>query len=249
MAFSFFDDFCFLEVQLAFLLHIFEASNSVLMSIFSRFGNNKVLRSPLIPIYSKQAACVRQASERLVEMMKTMDVAEWRRLQKEIKKCEIQGDALLTVFHDEIYRTVMSFSLKDELQTLAMSIDDYLDSIDGAGKCLLLYLPTKIAPQIREMVQYIYEASLALEKMLSLAQDVKNNSREILYQCERITQIEHETDELYEEFIAYLFKNEKDPIELIRYKNIAEILENTADLAKAASDCERTILLRYSHNE
>lgn len=75
--------------------------------------------------------------------------------------------------------------------------------------------------------------------------DFCNNIDRISAQCDRITELEHLADEAYEEYVGYIFQNESDPIELMKYKNIAEVLEETSDTAKRISDTVRMILLKY----
>jgi uncharacterized protein Yka (UPF0111/DUF47 family) len=67
----------------------------------------------------------------------------------------------------------------------------------------------------------------------------------ITTQCDRVTELEHAADETFEDYISFIFKNEKDPIQLIKYKNIAEILESSTDAAKRVSDTVRKIIIRY----
>ena len=76
--------------------------------------------------------------------------------------------------------------------------------------------------------------------------DIKANFSALTLQCERISELEHAADDSYEEFIGDIFQNEKNPIELMKYKNIAENLETTSDAAKKVSDHVRTILLSYA---
>ena len=63
--------------------------------------------------------------------------------------------------------------------------------------------------------------------------------------CDRITELEHAADDAYEEYIGEIFRNEKNAIELMKYKNLAEELELTTDSAKKVSDHIRKLLLRY----
>ena len=49
-----------------------------------------------------------------------------------------------------------------------------------------------------------------------------------------------------EEYIEYIFRNEENAVELIKYKNIAEALEGATDSAKRVSDSVRKIILRYT---
>ena len=76
--------------------------------------------------------------------------------------------------------------------------------------------------------------------------DIRTNFSALSLQCERISELEHAADDSYEDFIGDIFQNEKNPIELMKYKNIAENLETTSDSAKKVSDHVRTILLSYA---
>ena len=210
---------------------------------FRRFSSSK---THFVPIFSRQAGYIRQASSALAAMMKTVDKAEWRRLEKEIKMCEVQGDAILTEFYSELYENIITPIGRDHLQIIVMYIDDFLDNINGSAKSVLLYLPEKIAPQLLELAQYIESEADALKEIISMFGDIKANFSALTLQCERISELEHAADDSYEEFIGDIFQNEKNPIELMKYKNIAENLETTSDAAKKVSDHVRTILLSYA---
>ena len=184
---------------------------------FRRFSSSK---THFVPIFSRQAGYIKQASSALAAMMKTVDRAEWRRLEKEIKMCEVQGDAMLTEFYGELYENIITPIGRDHLQTIAMYIDDF--------------------------AQYIESEADALKEIISMFGDIKANFSALSLQCERISELEHAADDSYEEFIGDIFQNEKNPIELMKYKNIAENLETTSDAAKKVSDHVRTILLSYA---
>ena len=81
--------------------------------------------------------------------------------------------------------------------------------------------------------------------MIQYLNNFKDNFKQIINQCDRITELEHAADETYEEYVGYIFQNETDPIELMKYKNIAEALEETSDTAKRISDNIRMVLLKY----
>jgi uncharacterized protein Yka (UPF0111/DUF47 family) len=75
--------------------------------------------------------------------------------------------------------------------------------------------------------------------------DLGKNYVQIVLQCDRITELEHAADDAYEEYIGFIFKNESNAIELMKYKNIAEVFEACTDAAKTVSDCVRKTILRY----
>ena len=178
-------------------------------------------------------------------MMKTKDVSERKRLEKEVKMCEIQGDAMLTEFYEQLNDKYVSILHTSDLQTVAMNIDNILDNINDSAKAILIYMPEKIDVQLVELAEYIHAEADAMSLIVTGMDDMKKKFSEMTIQCDRITELEHAADDTYEEYVGYIFQNETDAIELMKSKNIAEMLEATTDTAKVFSDHIRKLLLRY----
>lgn len=213
-----------------------------LVKIFRRLLGRK---QQYIPVFIQQVTYIQQASEALCRMTETMEQAQWRLYEKEIKACEVQGDAMLTEFHEMLYESLMASLRRSDLQTIAMSIDDFLDHINDSAKSILLYKPERIDMQIKDLAQFINTEAEALRKMMELLSDPRKNYARIVMQCDRITELEHAGDDTFAEYIGYVFKNEDNAIEVMKYKNIAEAFESATDAAKAVSDIVRKTVLRY----
>lgn len=198
-----------------------------------------------LPVFAQQVTYLLHASSALCEMTETMDVSQWRKLEREIKACEVQGDALLTEFHEMLYEVFIRKIRRSDIQSIAMSIDEFLDNINDSAKSIPLYMPKRIDSQIVDIAQYIHAEADALKKLMALFGDLRRNYAQIAVQCERITELEHAADDTFAEYIGYIFTNEKDPIELMKYKNIAETFEAATDAAKRVSDSIRKMILRY----
>ena len=214
-----------------------------LLSFFNRLGSQN---QHFLPVLNQQATYLKHASASLCEMTETTDHAKWRKLEKEVKACEVQGDALLTEFHEQLFEVIIRKIRRSDLQTVAMSLDDFLDNINDSAKSIPLYMPKRIDPQIVDLAQYIHAEADALKILMNLFGDLKKNYAQIAVQCERITELEHAADDTFAEYIGYIFTNESDPIELMKYKNIAEALEAATDAAKRVSDSVRKIIMRYA---
>ncbi len=197
------------------------------------------------PVFAQQATYLQQASEALCRMTETTDAASWKILEKEIKACEVQGDALLTEFQEQLYESIMTSGMRGDMQTVAMSIDEFLDHINDSAKSILLYMPERIDTQICDLAQYINTGANALKTMMTLIDEPKKNYSQIILQCERITELEHAADDTFAEYIGYIFTNERNAIDVMKYKNIAEAFEAATDAAKDISDIVRKIVLRY----
>ena len=90
------------------------------------------------------------------------------------------------------------------------------------------------------------DAISALREMMNYLADIPKHYSAISLQCERVTELEHAADDAYEDYVGFIFQQEEDVRELIKYKNIAEVLETATDNAKVVSDTVRRILLRYN---
>ena len=215
------------------------------MGIASFFRKLRLQNHHYLPVFAQQATYLLHASSTLCEMTDTMDPVKWRKMEKEIKACEVQGDALLTEFHEQLYEGLIRNIKRSDIQTVAMNIDDFLDNINDSAKSIPLYMPKRIDSHIVDLAQYINASADAIKKLTPLFVDMKKNYAKIAVQCERITELEHAADETLAEYIGYIFTHESDPIELMKYKNIAEAFEAATDAAKRVSDGVRKIILRY----
>ena len=198
-----------------------------------------------LPVFAQQATYLQHASSALCEMTETMDPAKWRKLEREVKAGEVQGDALLTEFHEMLYEIFTRKIRRSDIQNIAMNIDEFLDNINDSAKSIPLYLPKRIDSQIADLAQYINAQADAIKKLMSFFGDLRKNYAQIAVQCERITELEHAADDTFAEYIGYIFTHESDPIELMKYKNIAEAFESATDSAKRVSDSIRKMIMRY----
>ena len=87
--------------------------------------------------------------------------------------------------------------------------------------------------------------SEVIHDMIPLLVNLRKNIQAISMACERVTELEHAADDAYEEYMGYIFSNEEDTRELVKYKNLAEMLENATDAHKRISDNVRKLLLNY----
>jgi len=207
-----------------------------------RFGSKN---HHFLPVFAQQATYLQHASSALCEMTETMDPVKWRKLEREVKACEVQGDALLTEFHEMLYELFTRKVRRSDIQAVAMNIDEFLDNINDSAKSIPLYMPKRIDPQIIDLAQYINAEADAIKKLMPYFGDLRKNYAKIAVQCERITELEHAADDTFAEYIGYIFTHESDPIELMKYKNIAETFESATDAAKRVSDSIRKIIMRY----
>lgn len=212
------------------------------LGIFKNFIDK---RRFYITVFAQQTGYLQQAAGALCEMTETTDTTEWRRLEKEIKACEVQGDAILTELHEQLSERLTLHIRKMDVQTIALHLDELLDHINDSAKSFHLYNPSRVDSQLSDLAQYLFAQTDAIKQLLSYFGDLKKNYSQIILQCERITELEHAADDAYEEYIGFIFKSEENAIDVIKFKNIAENLEAATDAAKRVSDIVRKVIYKY----
>ena len=96
------------------------------------------------------------------------------------------------------------------------------------------------------MAEYIQKAADLILVACQTFDDFRKQIKQIGEICDRIKDIEHSVDDIYESFMSNLFQTEKDAIELVKNKNIVQALEDTSDAAKATSGIIRSIMVKMS---
>jgi len=180
-------------------------------------------------------------------MLSTTDPVLWKQYHREIKSCEVQGDALLQEFREQLSERLMGSLGRTDLTTVAMAMDDFLDVVKDASKAVLIYSPKKIDPQLSELAQLIRSEAQVIRELLPLMWSIRKKAPLIAHQCDRVTELEHTADDAYEEYIGYIFSEEEDFREMTKYKNLAELFEKGTDSGKHVTDCVRMMVLRYLH--
>lgn len=214
-----------------------------LNNLFTRGSNRE---KHFFPTYSKQAETAQVAAKYLKELVKSDDAEERKLLTRMIKKQESTGDELLREFYVELNEAFVTPFDREDMNALAMDLDKFLDFINHSAKTILMYNPKKIDKQIKEIIDNIHEDANIILEIFGLLDDLGKNHQQISELCQRVTLIEHAVDDIYGDYISFLFDNEKDEIELLKCKEIAQVVEDTTDRAKDVTTTVKSIIIKES---
>ncbi|MBR5910855.1 MAG: DUF47 family protein [Bacteroidales bacterium] len=214
-----------------------------LNNLFTRGGSRE---KHFFPTYSKQAETAQIASKYLKELVKSDDPEERKLLTRMIKKQESTGDELLREFYVELNEAFITPFDREDMNALAMDLDKFLDFINHSAKTILMYNPKKIDKQIKEIIDNIHEDASIMKQIFGLLDDISKNHQQISELCQKVTLIEHAVDDIYGDYISYLFSNEQDEIELLKLKEIAQVIEDTTDRAKDVTTTVKSIIIKES---
>ena len=216
------------------------------MALNNLFTRGSSREKHFFPTYLQQAEAAQVASKYLKELVKSEDPEERRLLTRMIKKQETTGDELLREFYVELNEAFVTPFDREDMNALAMKLDMFLDFIIHSAKTILMYSPKKIDKQIKEIVDNIHEDASTMIQIFQLLEHLSQNHQQIGDLCDKVTQIEHVVDDIYGDYITYLFENEKDEIELLKYKEIAQVVEDTTDRAKDVTGIVKLLIIKES---
>jgi len=182
-----------------------------------------------------------QISEELVIMLSDLKNAE---CHKKIHAIETEADKLVRDIFSELNSTFITPLDREDMQRVASKIDDTVDHIDGISARLHSYKITTSPPYALDMANELVNATKEVELMTSKLRNIKNPSTMIEH-CRNTSAIEHKVDDLYSAAISKLFES-KDPIEIIKLKDIYEKMESASDRCVDVADVVEDIVLKYT---
>jgi predicted phosphate transport protein (TIGR00153 family) len=159
---------------------------------------------------------------------------------EEVHRIERAGDELTHSILTKLNQTFITPFDREDIHQLASKLDDVLDFINAAGARTVMYRITTPPPAAGELSKIILMQSHELQKAVSLMQ--KNG--DILAHCVEINRLENEADQVSQLAIAKLFESEKDPINLIKIKELLEFLERATDKAEDVANVLETVVLK-----
>ena len=183
-----------------------------------------------------------EMAELLVAVVKESSVEQREPLYRQINTLEETGDDITHKVYlglDKVFFT--PFNRKD-IHILASALDDVADNIDEAAGRMNLYNIGEFIPAIPEMAGYIKLSCEEIEKLINSLGKIED-APTLFSACRLVKDYEHQTDAIYYHALANLFTNEKDPLTLIKHRDILDSLETSANKCKNVTDAIEIILL------
>ncbi len=172
-------------------------------------------------------------------------ISSQERAQKirKLEELEHKGDEITHHILSELSLTFITPLDREDIHALATTLDDILDYIQGTGHRMILYQIESITPEEERLARLIYEQVLELNKAIPLLHQLKKADT-IKDALVKINSIENEADDVFERAIADLFRNCKDPIELIKVKELLVSLETATDQCEDAANVIESIMIK-----
>jgi len=188
-----------------------------------------------------QSANLLKATSAFVDLVSNFDKVRERK--EAIKELEHQGDIITHDLYTIIDRAFVTPLDREDLSKLTGSVDEILDYTDGAAERLLLFKISGPTTYMVELAKTLMSASQEVHTLMTSLRRFKS-ANDLIDHCRKISKYEHDADSIYRNAIAELFEK-SDPIEIIKMKEVYEVLEGALDRCADVSDVFEDIALKY----
>jgi uncharacterized protein len=147
---------------------------------------------------------------------------------KRIKEIEHETDTITHRCVEALHKTFITPIDRDDIHHLISQMDDIMDSVEAAAERIMLYDVTVMMPEARDMADVLLRAAQGMAEALRGLRHKKDFPATIKI-CIDINRLENEGDSILRTALARLFREEKDAITVIKWKEIYENLENATD--------------------
>lgn len=145
-----------------------------------------------------------------------------------IEKLEHSCDMTIHNLIEQLNRSFITPIDREDLFLITKEIDDIIDSIEEAAQSLKLFSIQVIRPDAVKMVRLITQSTKVLREVVNELKHMKT-SKIMQDKIIEVNHIENIGDDTHNEIMRDLFSNEKNPIEIIKWKEIYECMESTLD--------------------
>ena len=162
---------------------------------------------------------------------------------RRIKEVEHEADVVTHQTIDMLRKTFVTPFDRNEIQHLTSALDNIVDAMEAAAERLWLYEITQATAEALRLARNLVSATAQLQVAVRGLRHVKRDRDKIMTACVEIDRLENENDAMLREGLAKLFKHERDPVHIMKWKEIYEILEEATDRCEDATDVIEGVVL------
>lgn len=193
-------------------------------------------------MFEDAALNVNRAATLLIEMMEDLSLAEVN--AKEIYDSEKEGDMLTHEVMRSLNKSFITPMDREDIHALVKRLDDILDLIWSTADKTVIFKLNNVRMDVVDLTKTLHKASEFITKAISF---LKNKEYSYVHECcIEINRMENIGDKQFKKALALLFDEIKDPILLIKWKEVYENLEDSNNVCEEVANILESILLKHT---
>ncbi len=159
----------------------------------------------------------------------------------EIKEVEHKCDFLTHEIIQRLNKTFVTPIDREDIHELARTLDDVMDAIDNAASLIPLYKIDRIRPGARELTRVIIQQC----DEIRVAVEALEQRKGVLERAIEINRLENEADRIHKNAISQLFDEETNPIAVLKWKEIYDLLEEATDACEDVANLLENVVVKH----
>lgn len=162
-----------------------------------------------------------------------------------IREFEREADDITHKCTDALHRTFITPFDRSDIHKLIQRLDDVVDSAESIASRIVLYDITEMKPEAQALGELLVRAGEEITEAVRGLRDMKH-PESIKTHCVVLFELENQADTVMRAALANLFRQEKDVINLVKWKEIFERLEYASDRCEAVASIVQGIVIEAS---
>ena len=194
-------------------------------------------------MFRDSAAVNVEGAKELIALIDDLSHVELR--AKNIKDLEHKADKITHLAIEALHKTFITPLDRDDMYRLVSKMDDIMDYIDAASQRFHLYDIRSVTPEIKELASIILRSVEGVTAAVAGLENMKSADQTIA-RCKEVNRLENQADHVMRVGMAKLFREEIGFKDLIKSKEILELLEAVTDRCKDVANIVEGIVLDHA---
>ncbi|MGC8833963.1 MAG: DUF47 domain-containing protein [Armatimonadota bacterium] len=194
-------------------------------------------------LLDEAAAKMVEAAKALLGMLE--DYTDAPQKAAEIRRIEHQGDVIVHEISKRLSASYVTPLDREDIHELAVGLDDVIDCIEATSDRMVLYKIESPTPEAVELARLVVEACTEVASGVAELADLSETEKMRNY-CVRIHELENQGDELLRQALAKLFEGELSALDVIKWKEIYDMLEAAIDKCRDVADVLETVVVKQT---
>jgi uncharacterized protein len=193
--------------------------------------------------FDSQANCTLEGAKLLHDLL--VDFRDVPAKVQRIKDVEHKGDEVTHRAFERLHKQFITPFDRAEIHRLLSRIDDVLDLADAASERILMYEITEVPDDARELAAVLVQCAEKMKEAVNALRLIKK-PEQILAACQEIDRLESKADHLLRAGVAKLFRGATDPLRVMKWKEIFDLLESATDRCEDVANVIEGVVLEHA---
>ena len=192
-------------------------------------------------LFTQMTLYISAAARELKEMLadKHGDYGEYA---QRIKGLEHACDELTHTISTRLNKSFITPFDREDIYMMSTALDDIVDLIDDAARAIIIFDVTEIRDYAHDFAEVLEKMTEQLREIVATLQKPKNITQRLV----EVHRLENDGDDIYHAAIAELFHDEKDPLTVLKWKEIYEKMEAAIDRCENVANIIESVIIKHT---